>query len=87
MFYAVWGVYISLAWWRRLNETAASGTGMASWETWFWRGVVGLSLGASVSVKWTGLATPGMAGIESLFGIWYVLSGHHRGLAPGFYVV
>jgi dolichyl-phosphate-mannose--protein O-mannosyl transferase len=37
-----------------------------------WNVGVGLALGASVSVKWTGLATPGLVAIESFFALWFL---------------
>ncbi len=33
---------------------------------------MGLAQGAAVSVKWTGLATPGMVAVESFFALWFL---------------
>jgi dolichyl-phosphate-mannose--protein O-mannosyl transferase len=68
MFYCVFGLYVSLLWFRRLNDA----TPMSPTTRWLWCVAVGLALGASVSVKWTGLATPGMVGVECITGLWFL---------------
>jgi dolichyl-phosphate-mannose--protein O-mannosyl transferase len=72
MFYCVLGIYVGLRWFRRLNEEAEGKAPMSRRQHMVWAVGVGLAMGASISVKWTGLATPGMIGLECLFALWFL---------------
>jgi dolichyl-phosphate-mannose--protein O-mannosyl transferase len=70
MFYCALCLYVGLRWFRRLNESEERP--LSSGMRWLWAFGVGMACGASISVKWTGLAYPGMIGVEGLFGIWFL---------------
>jgi dolichyl-phosphate-mannose--protein O-mannosyl transferase len=72
IFYVVLGLLVSLKWFERLNREVADKTPMSGGERAAWIVGVGMALGASISVKWTGLATPGMVGLEILFRPWFL---------------
>jgi dolichyl-phosphate-mannose--protein O-mannosyl transferase len=88
MFWLVACLWTAQRWWARNNEDtdgedACKARGvpathandsrvMAPIERNLWCIAVGLTCGCAFSVKMTGLATPGIIGIESFFGFWFL---------------
>lgn len=69
IFYCVLALYVAMRWWRALNNGLSSKPYAVRLP---WLVLVGVTCGTAVSVKWTGLATPGMIGLESMFALWFV---------------
>jgi dolichyl-phosphate-mannose--protein O-mannosyl transferase len=45
---------------------------MSTWERNGWCVAVAVATSSAISIKWTGLATPGMIGLESFFGFFFL---------------
>lgn len=45
---------------------------LGSWERNCWCLAIGIATSSAISIKWTGLATPGMIGMESFFGFFFL---------------
>jgi dolichyl-phosphate-mannose--protein O-mannosyl transferase len=66
-------MYVAQRWWRRLRENRdAGGTLMSGQERLAWGVAVGLVTSCSISIKWTGLATPGLIALESFFAVFFL---------------
>lgn len=63
LFTCVFALYSALCLWRTPPGTA---------KRYVWLVIAGLASGASISVKWTGLATPGLIAIVSFFGLHFL---------------
>ncbi|GAB0493858.1 hypothetical protein MMPV_005144 [Pyropia vietnamensis] len=64
LFTCVLALYTALCLWRTPPGTT---------KRYIWLVIAGLASGASISVKWTGLATPGLIAIVSFFGLHFLV--------------
>lgn len=64
LFTCVLALYTALCLWRTPPRTT---------KRYVWLVIAGLASGASISVKWTGLATPGLIAIVSFFGLHFLV--------------
>lgn len=72
LFWLTLSLYVAQQWWIRLNNSFISGTPMSLLKRIFWATVVGFCSGSAFCVKFTGLGTPGLIGVESATGYFFL---------------
>jgi len=80
IFWCAAAMYVAQRWWRRHADccTEDGGTTMSIRERIAWGVAMGVVCSSSISIKWTGLATPGMIAVESFFGFFFTKSGFYN---------